>query len=106
MTAQVIIFPPLLEELLADAMDEVASCEADIDDLTEGRTLPEQYGPEFACRDGRDLALEALDIALGLARARVERLLDEHGCPDCRVPSGKPCLPSCGRIQQNMGDLG
>lgn len=76
MKGQVIIFPPLLEELLADAMDEVASCEADIDDLTEGRTLPEQYGPEFACRDGRDLALEALDIALQLARARVERLLD------------------------------
>lgn len=74
--AEVILHPALREQLIGEAMDQVAAVEMDIEDLTQGRTLPEEYGGEFTGRDGRELALEALDIALGLARARVEQLLD------------------------------
>lgn len=79
MTAQVILHPSLRERLLGDAMDEIASCEADIDGLTEGTITPQQYGPEFDYYGAKEDAIEAAHIARGLAQARLEQLLADDG---------------------------
>ena len=80
MTAgNVIILPYVWEKLIEQALNEVAKCELDIEDLQEGRALPAEFGHEFTGRDGRDLALEALEIKHGLAVRNLERLLEEAG---------------------------
>ena len=78
MTAQILLHPALVGQLLAEKHAEVEHCRERLHDVTEGVILPEEIDPRMTYYGAKQDAIETCRIALEWAQRDLAELEAKH----------------------------